>query len=53
MLFRKDRRNASPDSQRIYAIFEVAYTIIDFMAAFILVIGYVIFIFDDWVHTVN
>ena len=51
MLFRKDRRNANPDSQRIYAIFEVAYTIIDFMAAFFFVIGSVMFLFDDWVHT--
>ena len=51
MLFHKENRNASPKTQRIYALFEIVYTIVDFAAAVFFVIGSVMFLSEDWQQT--
>jgi uncharacterized membrane protein len=51
MLFHKENRNASPRTQRIYALFEIVYTIVDFAAAVFFVIGSVMFLSEDWQQT--
>lgn len=45
-LFRHRTRQATEESRRLYARFEIAYTIVDFMAAVSFVIGSVLFFFD-------
>lgn len=45
-LFRHRTRQATEESRRLYARFEIAYTIVDFMAAVCFVIGSVLFFFD-------
>lgn len=47
-LFRNDRRNKSTDHNRVYARFEIAYTLADFLAAACFVVGSVMFFFDGW-----
>ena len=42
-LFQHDNRQKSHDSRRIYALFEIAYTIVDFIAAFSFLIGSILF----------
>lgn len=42
-LFAPDNRDRSPRHARLYAIYEVAFTAVDFMAAFMFVIGSAMF----------
>ncbi len=42
-LFAPDNRDRSPRHQRLYAVYELAFTVVDFMAAFLFVIGSVMF----------
>lgn len=46
-LFRHRTRQATEESRRLYARFEIAYTIVDFMAAVCFVIGSVLFFFES------
>lgn len=48
MLFLRDRRNTSKDTRRIYAVFELIYTAVDFSAAMCFVVGSVMYLFDAW-----
>lgn len=50
-LFHRDRRNDSAAHRRIYARFEIAYTMVDFLAALMFIIGSVMFFSDAWVTT--
>lgn len=47
MLFETKHHN-NPDISRRYALYEVIYTLIDFAAAILFVIGSIMFFFDDW-----
>ncbi|MEQ3626942.1 MAG: YrhK family protein [Celeribacter sp.] len=47
-LFHPDNRRRSPDHARVYAIYEVAYTVVDFLAAACFIGGSVMFFFDSW-----
>lgn len=47
-LFRNDRRNSSRQHNRVYARFEIAHTLADFLAAVCFVIGSVMFFFEAW-----
>ena len=50
MLFEKDHRaNADTKIRRAYAIYEIVYTLVDFGAAVLFVIGSIMFFFDAWV----
>ncbi len=42
-MFRPENRSKSAEHQRIYALFEVWYTAVDFTAAFSFIIGSVLF----------
>ena len=42
-MFRPETPNSSPRHQRIYAMFEIAHTAVDFAAAFQFVVGSVFF----------
>lgn len=48
MLFSRDRRHHSRETRRVYAIYELIYTAVDFSAAVCFVIGSVLYLFDDW-----
>ncbi|SMY06781.1 YrhK family protein [Flavimaricola marinus] len=47
MIFTKDLRSDS-DQRRRYALYEIAYTMADFLAAALFVIGSVMFFSDAW-----
>ncbi|MGJ8545904.1 MAG: YrhK family protein [Sulfitobacter sp.] len=47
-LFRHEARQATPETQRVYARFELARTIADFGAAFCFIIGSVMFFSETW-----
>ncbi|WP_102109991.1 YrhK family protein [Oceaniglobus roseus] len=47
-LFHYDHRDRSPESRRIYAAFEVAYTAVDFGAALCFIVGSVMFFYEAW-----
>ncbi len=47
-MFRNERRDNSEAHRRLYARFELAYTVVDFMAAFCFVVGSVMFFSPDW-----
>lgn len=51
MLFERDHRVRGREQQRVYAAFEIAYTIVDFSAAATFVIGSIMFFYSDWVFT--
>ncbi|MGR3802090.1 YrhK family protein [Marinibacterium profundimaris] len=51
MLFQTDHRHGTHDQRRIYAWFEIAYTIIDFAAATLFVIGSFMFLSEEWTMT--
>lgn len=51
MLFSKFRRNDSPRHERVYALYELAYTLVDFGAAGCFVAGSVMFLYEPWKHT--
>lgn len=38
-LFDPDNRNRSADHRKVYALYEVAYTLVDFAAAFLFIVG--------------
>ena len=42
-LFEPDNRSKSPEHRRLYALYEIWYTAVDFTAAFLFVIGSVFF----------
>lgn len=46
-LFNPSNRSKSPKHERLYAIYEVWYTAVDFAAAFLFVIGSVFFFWAD------
>lgn len=48
MLFEHDHRAKGPRQRRVYAAFEIAYTVVDFAAAATFVIGSVMFFFSAW-----
>ncbi|WP_238372372.1 YrhK family protein [Heliomarina baculiformis] len=48
MLFHQDQRNRNADTKRIHALFEIVYTLVDFMAALTFLIGSVMFLYDSW-----
>ena len=43
-LFHPANRNASPDHQRLWAAYELAYTLVDFSAAGLFIVGSVLFL---------
>lgn len=47
-LFQHQNRQKSAKSRRIYALYEIAYTIVDFTAAFCFVIGSVLFFWNQY-----
>lgn len=47
-LFQHENRQRSAETRRLYAAFELAYTIADFAAATCFIIGSVMFFFDAW-----
>ena len=47
-LFHRDRRTDSEAHRRLYARFEIAYTIVDFLAAVMFIVGSVMFFYDSW-----
>ncbi|MBT9386410.1 YrhK family protein [Pseudooceanicola sp. CBS1P-1] len=46
-LFRHETRQLSEDSKRIYALFEIAHTCVDFGAALCFIIGSVFFFYES------
>ncbi|WP_136636450.1 YrhK family protein [Pseudooceanicola onchidii] len=46
-LFRHENRERSHDTRRVYALFELAHTCVDFGAALCFIIGSVMFFYDD------
>ena len=50
-IFHHDRREATPESRRLYARFELAHTAVDFSAAVCFIIGSVMFFFEAWTYT--
>ncbi|MBP1850660.1 YrhK family protein [Rhizobium halophytocola] len=46
-LFRPENRTKSQRNRRIYAIYEIAYTLVDFSAAFLFLIGSVLFFYKS------
>lgn len=50
MLFTQNHR-ADPAKTRRYALYEIAYTVVDFAAAILFVIGSIMFFSDNWQTT--
>lgn len=50
-LFQRDFRAGSARQRKLYAAFEIAYTLVDFVAAATFVIGSFMFLSDEWTHT--
>lgn len=48
MLFRPDQHTYSEDDLRRYAVFEIIYTLIDFAAVNLFLIGSVMFLSEAW-----
>jgi len=48
MLFSRDHRTGTNRQRHIYALFEIAYTMVDFTAALCFVVGSVMFFSEDW-----
>jgi hypothetical protein len=46
-MFSPDNHTKSPEHQRIYALFEIWYTVVDFAAAFQFIIGSVLFFWQS------
>ena len=36
------------DQRKIYALFEIAYTLVDFLAAMAFTVGSILFLYEDW-----
>ncbi|MBB3192512.1 YrhK family protein [Halomonas cerina] len=50
-LFDRDRREENPRTRRLYAVWELVYTFVDFGAATTFLIGSVLFLYES-LHTV-
>ncbi|HKK97410.1 MAG TPA: YrhK family protein [Marivita sp.] len=48
MLFKRDHRRGNDEQRRIYAVFEIIYTLVDFIAALCFIVGSVMFFFEEW-----
>ncbi|EAQ03694.1 hypothetical protein OB2597_10641 [Pseudooceanicola batsensis HTCC2597] len=46
-LFRHENRDRNHETRRVYALFELTYTLVDFCAAFCFIIGSVCFFYDS------
>jgi len=46
-LFHPDNRSKTPEHQRIYAMFEIWYTAVDFAAAFLFIAGSILFFWES------
>jgi hypothetical protein len=46
-LFNPDNRSKTPEHQRIYALFEIWYTTVDFAAAFLFIAGSILFFWES------
>lgn len=51
MMFESNRRDHSADHQKLYATFEIMYTLIDFAAAVLFIVGSIMFFSEDWTYT--
>ena len=51
MLFERNIRDQSSGHRRIYAMFELFYTVIDFAAAFLFIAGSILFFSEAWTYT--
>ncbi|MEM8555432.1 MAG: YrhK family protein [Pseudomonadota bacterium] len=49
-LFHVDHRAGGADKQRVYAIYELIYTVVDFLAAALFVVGSIMFFSEDWTY---
>ncbi|MGB5865612.1 MAG: YrhK family protein [Sulfitobacter sp.] len=49
-LFRHETWQHSDVHKHVYALFEIAYTLADFMAALLFIIGSIMFFYDYWQH---
>ncbi len=47
-LFQHHNRQQSAESRRVYALYEIAYTVVDFTAAFSFVIGSILFFWKEY-----
>ncbi|MDB6176059.1 YrhK family protein [Paracoccus sp. Z330] len=47
-IFRHENREATPQSRRLYARFEIAHTVVDFTAALCFIIGSIMFFYEAW-----
>jgi hypothetical protein len=48
MLFSRDHRIGTDRQRKTYALFEIAYTLVDFVAALCFVVGSVMFFSEAW-----
>lgn len=46
-IFNPDNRTRTVRNRRLYALYELAYTIVDFMAAFLFLVGSVLFFYQS------
>ncbi|PWE31041.1 YrhK family protein [Pararhodobacter marinus] len=46
-LFAPENRHASPDHARVWATYEIAYTLVDFCAAGLFVVGSILFLWES------
>lgn len=46
-IFHPNNRYASPEHERIYALYEIWYTLVDFLAASLFVVGSVLFFWSS------
>ena len=51
MLFERDHRRTGAEARRIHAIYEILYTVVDFTAAGLFVIGSFMFLSPAWTET--
>ena len=51
MLFQSENRNKTARHEHIFAMFEILYTIVDFAAAVLFIIGSIMFFYEDWMTT--
>ena len=49
MIFEQDHRRKGPRARRVYAIYEILYTLVDFVAALLFIIGSIFFFFENLV----
>ena len=47
-IFRHRNREATPETRRLYARFEIAHTMVDFAAAFCFIAGSIMFFSEAW-----